>query len=249
MSLEIKGPESFSLQDPLDSLLEKAQAKFNIQFESIKILDQELNILQIADMDRYVERLADSAPLGKGIELPYWAKIWPTSILLSYYLQRLPQNKNLNILELGSGVGVCGLVAAKCGFQVTMTDNIEDALLFAQINILKNNLEKKAQLARVDFTQDQLPNRFDLIFGSEVLYKESTYSPLIKFLLEHIKQENNSEIIIAQNYKLQAEKFFKLAEEKFDIQKKTLGYREKSSSAKNEQGEKHLCNIYRLKPL
>ncbi|MGM0423776.1 MAG: class I SAM-dependent methyltransferase, partial [Thermodesulfobacteriota bacterium] len=184
---------------------------------------------------------------GEKLELPFWAKIWPTSILLSYYLQRLPWNMQGQMLELGAGVGVCGLFAAKHGLQVIISDLHEDALLFSRINILQNNLQDRAEIAKVDFTKDRLQKRFRYILASEILYQESCYRPLLKFLLHHLEPVSQAETILAKSYKLKADKFFKLAREDFQLQEKNLGYRQQAEEKQSSQ-EKYLSQIYRLRP-
>lgn len=232
------------LDAPLDELLDAAKARYQVAFEPVRIGEHELEILQLTDMDTYVEALAARLAPGDSLELPFWAKIWRTSFLLSFYVQRLPA-QDRSMLEIGAGVGLCGLFAASHGFNVTITDVHPDALLFTQINVLKNGLQDRARVAKADFTQDRLDRRFDIILGSEVLYKEDTYRPLTKFLLAHLEDSAESEIVLAKEYTRKAAKFFNLAEREFDIKSQNIGYK---SDDQAEGGEKHLCTIYRLRP-
>ena len=239
--------ESFPPDGSLDDLLSIAGAKFNLRFEPLKIGDYELQILQIADLEDYIDRLAETTGEDETLQLPFWAKIWPTSILLSYFLQRYPADSGADALELGTGVGICGLFAARHGFRVTLTDNNEDALLFSRINILKNNLQDRADIAKLDFTRDFLPRTFSCILGSEILYREATYAPLIDFFLGHLRQKPGSEILLAKDHQLKARQFFELAGERFSMREHRLGYRERNDSVEGG-AEKHLCNIYILRP-
>ncbi|MCF8039748.1 MAG: methyltransferase, partial [Desulfohalobiaceae bacterium] len=157
----------FSDQDSLETLLNQAEAKYKTRFETVKVGQEELHILQIADMESHLDRIFAATKEDKGLELPFWARIWPTSILLSYYVQRLPATADLNLLEIGAGIGICGLFAARQGLRVTISDINEDALLFTRINILKNNHQDKAASARIDFTSDRLESRIDIILGTE----------------------------------------------------------------------------------
>ncbi len=230
-----------------EELLHLADQRFGVRFEPVKIGAYALDILQFADLEEYIDRLAESTREEQRLELPFWAKIWPTSILLSYSLQKLTPDPKLQALEIGAGVGVCGLFAAKHGFQVTISDNEPEALLFARINILQNSLQDRASIALVDFTKDRLERRFSLILGSEVLYRETDYRPLIKFLQRHLEPGPEATAMLAKDYKLAAKKFFKLAGPEFSWQEKTLGYREQSSRGDNSE-DRHLCTIYTLIP-
>ncbi len=237
-------PVGISLDAPLDELLEAAKSRYEVAFEPVKIGEHELDILQLTNMDSYVEALAAQLTPGDSLELPFWAKIWRTSFLLSYYVQRLPSQGRC-MLEIGAGVGLCGLFAARHGFEVTISDIHPDALLFTQINILKNGLQERASVASADFTQDRLGRRFDIVLGSEVLYKEDTYRSLCKFLLDHLKDSPEAEIVLAKEFTRKATKFFNLAEREFTIRSQDIGY--KSDTQANDK-EKHLCTIYRLSP-
>lgn len=228
-------------QAPLEELLALARDRFQVEFETVAVADEKLEILQIANMHEYVEGLANNVGDGP-LELPFWAKIWPSSLLLAFFVDRLPR-KNRHILEIGAGVGVTGLFAAKKGYQVVLSDIDENALLFARINILQNGLQDNADIAFVDFTRTELDRHFDYILGCEVLYREEMYRPMIKFLLKHLAATPDSEVIVALDYARRAKKFFQLAEKEFMMQSKTIGCK-----GGDNDSERHLCSIHRLKP-
>ncbi|MFP4213856.1 MAG: class I SAM-dependent methyltransferase [Desulfohalobiaceae bacterium] len=242
-------PSTFSARAPLQELLQQAKSKYQLRFETVKVGESSLQVLQLADMENYVDHLAETLPYGQKLELPFWAKIWPTSILLSYYLQRMGLQQQGTMLELGSGVGVCGLFAAQQGYQVVISDTHEDALLFSRINILQNNLQDRAEVAKVDFTSHRLQHSFHYILGSEILYQEDCYRPLLDFLQHHMAPGPDSEAILAKSYNLKAEKFFQLAHKEFQVQEKTLGYRQQAPAQEQSSPEKYLSQIYRLRPL
>ncbi|MFO7876223.1 MAG: methyltransferase [Desulfovermiculus sp.] len=233
----------FSPQAGLDELLEQVKVRYPVHFEPVNIGDIKLQILQIQDMEAYIENLAASARNDEGLDLPFWAKIWPTSILLSHILASSYALTDLEVLEIGAGVGVCGLVAASQGAYVVMTDYHPDALLFARINVLQNSLQDRVQLAAVDFTADRLDRRFDRIIGSEVLYRDETYTPLVDFLQNHLAP--GGEVLLAKSHIFQASGFFELIESRFAVQERTLGYKEQNPES--GRPERHLCNILRMK--
>ncbi|MCF8038310.1 MAG: methyltransferase, partial [Desulfohalobiaceae bacterium] len=89
--------------------------------------------------------------------------------------------------------------------------------------------------------------RFDIILGSEILYREDTYRPLSKFLDRHLASTKGSEIILAKNYHFKAKSFFKIARKEFDIRERVIGYKEQSAGDSAEK-DKHLSQIYRMRP-
>jgi len=232
------------LENDLDNLLGIISEKYEVAFENVTVGGHTLQILQIVDLEKYIDRLAEQS--REKIILPFWAKIWPASILLSYYLTSVPQNHKANrIIELGCGIGLAGLFAASRGFNVFLSDNNADALAFSKINILKNNLQDRAEVLQVDFTRDRLSQKFDNIIGSEIFYQESGYRGLVKFLLFHLQNNPSSEVILAADYRRQAKKFFQAAKKEFHIDQKNIGY--KGHNNQDSPQEKFLCAIYRMK--
>ncbi|WP_287043783.1 methyltransferase [Desulfonatronospira sp. MSAO_Bac3] len=234
----------FLQTESMDELLARAREKYEVIFEPVRIKDMTLDILQIADMEAYIDQLAETA--GDRLELPFWAKIWPASVILGYYLCSLPADKPLDMLELGAGVGLCGLVAAARGHKVLITDNHPDALLFARINILQNNLQERASVQAVDFTADHLSRSFDSILGAEILYQENIYPYLIRFLDKHLDTSLHGEIILSASNARKSPAFFQKAQENFQISHKTLECRDSSADDYEDQ-ESHKITIYRMK--
>jgi predicted nicotinamide N-methyase len=223
----------------LDELLALARARYDVRFEPLTVGDVTLELLQIADMEALIDRLTREAGDGP-LKLPFWARIWPTSILLSYFLRRLepktPAGATKSLLEIGAGVGICGLFAAAFGFDVTITDIEPDALLFTRIGILKNGLAANARVMRADFSSDRLGRRFDCIVGSEVLYLEDLHRPLVKFLSAHLSLDPAAEVVLARDYHRKADAFFRRAEPDYHIAERTIGYKE--TPAPGQDGEK-----------
>ena len=232
-------------QASLDELLNLAASRYDVGFEPVKVGQLSLDILQLRDMEGYLEALYACKKPGEELTLPFWARIWPTSVLLAHFAQSLDPAKGGRMLEIGAGVGISGLFAAKRGFTVTLTDFSPDAVLFTRINILKNGLQDKANALLLDFTTDRLSAKFDYILGSEVLYREETFRPLVKFILAHLASHERAEAVMARNYTRKALKFMSLASKEFLISEKVIGF--KAAGESEIESERHLTIIHRLK--
>lgn len=242
----------------LEELMALAGQKYALEFDRISAGGVELDILQIANMRELLDRaIAENALRDAVHTLPLWAKIWPASIILGHMLRHVPPQGH-TVLEIGAGCGVTGLVAAALGFKrVCITDINEDALLFARVNILKNGLADRAEVRRADIQSDSLGERFSLILGSEILYLEHLYRPLVKFLGRHLLPKGaqpEPEAFLATDHRRSARPFFKRAEKEFQISGRQVGARqempagtEEANSA--EHGERHLLTVHRLRPL
>lgn len=78
---------------------------------------------------------------------PYYSQILDTPRHFLFAMSRykfaarmLPQNKKIRILELGCQEGIGALLLGEAGHQVLGVDFDKDAILYAQNNIIKNNI-------------------------------------------------------------------------------------------------------------
>ena len=225
----------------LQSLLATAAKKYSVEFEDLSVGGQTLRILQIADMRERLDALIRDGALENALtNLPLWAKVWPASLALAHVLNARESKGSL--LEIGAGCGVVGLAAAACGYQrVVISDINEDALLFARINVLQNNLADRVQVVRLDIKDPEPPTGFDLVVASEILYLEDLYRPIIKFL----RRTKAPEALLASDHRRFPKRFFKLAEKEFSLGHRQLGLRSKGP----DENEKHLIALHRLLPI
>eukprot|EP00877_Chromochloris_zofingiensis_P010190 jgi/Chrzof1/5424/Cz16g02150.t1 len=86
----------------------------------------------------------------KGQRVRVGACAWDGALVLSAYLNAQPSGsfEGLRCVELGAGVGLAGLVLAKLGARVVLTDQPQ-CIAFANMNIAKNwlrpNMPRKTQ--------------------------------------------------------------------------------------------------------
>lgn len=245
------GDASFLWQEAsLDELLALASQKYTLEFESVSAAGVTLDILQIANMKELLDKAIAEGALEDALNtLPLWAKIWPASIILGHMLRHVaPEGQR--VLEVGAGCGVTGLIAAALGCgRVVITDINEDALLFARINILKNNLQTRAEVCRADVAADALNERFSLILGSEILYLEHLYRPLLKFILRHLAPQSalpSPQVLLATDHRRTAKPFFRQAQKHFTVQSKSVGASASSVDEASGRVERHLFTVHRL---
>jgi predicted nicotinamide N-methyase len=89
----------------------------------------------------------------------------------------------MKIVELGCGLAVPSLAAARAGAAVLATDGKPEALALADRNARENGLE--IETAVVDFSApDELISRapFDLVVAADVLYERSSVAKLLPLL-------------------------------------------------------------------
>ena len=93
--------------------------------------------------------------------------------VLAGHLAGMPPDPTKTMLEIGCGLGMVGIAAARAGHRITMTEINPDALNFARANALANNCPKIA-IERLDWNDPQLAGRFDTIVDPKPSTKPRT---------------------------------------------------------------------------
>ena len=160
-----------------DALVGALTRRFRTSVEDATVDAHTFSILRPANSDDLIRE----EDFVKDERLPYWADVWPSSIVLASRLMDL-KGRGKTALELGCGVGLSTLAATSAGFDVLSTDYYEDALDVTRANVFRY-LGTIARTRLVDWRH--LPvdlGTFDLVFASDVLY-EREYAELLPVLL------------------------------------------------------------------
>jgi len=132
----------------------------------IEICGQPVEIWRPPDM----ESLIDIGAFEADERIPYWADVWESAIVLAEDLADC-DGRGLTLLELGCGLGLPALVAARAGFTVTATDYEEPALEGVRFNAAKLGLSTIATRV-LDWRQPPADlGRFDRVIAADVLYE------------------------------------------------------------------------------
>ena len=126
--------------------------------------------------------LPDDGPVEWAPLVPYWSVLWRSGVALGRELagSRLAGRR---VVELGCGLGVPSLVAARAGAAVLATDGCAEALELLERNAGENGVT--VATARVDWAaSDELVARgpFDLVLAADVLYERDSVAPLLSLL-------------------------------------------------------------------
>ena len=188
----------------LDQLMVWIENKYAVDVVPLKIGDKVLKTLQIREFEEHLAELIELKAAGL-MDLPYWAKVWDSSLLLAYFLGRQPVVLGRRMLEIGAGLGIVGIYAALCGHQVTITDVNEDALQFARANVLLNHVQH-VEVNKLDWNDSTFEETYDVIVGSEIVYDRESYPALVEFLRRSLAP--GGIIFLAKNAGLHAPNFF-----------------------------------------
>jgi predicted nicotinamide N-methyase len=128
------------------------------------------------------ESLLDEELFAHDEFLPYWAELWPAGVGLARALDGRAL-RGVPVLELGCGLGLPSIVAARAGGRVLATDWSAAALELLHDNAARNDVALETM--RADWTRpDELLARgpFPLVLAADVLYERRNISVLLDLL-------------------------------------------------------------------
>ncbi len=193
--------------------------RFHQQYPSrrqiLKVRGRSFHIL----LPNSLEPFLDPVPPARGF--PLWAKVWDASLVLADHLAGMPVSSSRRVLEIGCGLGVAGVVAAAFGHRVTLSERDPHALRFAKAIAQLNDCAPAGFLA-MDWEHPPLRQRFDLIVGSEVIYREEIV-PAVVNLCRHALSPQG-QVILAEEVRRTSVAFFRQAGTHFELRavRKTL---------------------------
>ena len=114
--------------------------------------------------------------------LPYWAELWPSAIALALAVAELDLAGE-RVLELGCGLALPSIVAARGGARVVATDWSSDALLFASRNACRNGVDLETRrVAWADSRCLEAGGAWSLVLCADVLYERRNVEQLLALL-------------------------------------------------------------------
>lgn len=192
---------------------------FAIKFK-LKIEKREFELYRIKDIDTLFSKLLNKSPGDIDVtdeRMPYWADVWPSAIALAQYLMR---NKKLveskNVIELGCGLGLPGMVAASLGAKVIMSDYLDEALAFAKLN-WEHNLDLPFVSEKIDWRSVDDTKQYDVILASDVAYESRSFKPLIAAMKNLLRKDGV--ILISEPNRKFASPFIELLSKEFSVTK------------------------------
>ena len=146
--------------------------------QQVELPGGELRVLQPEE----AADLPDSGPVEWAPVAPYWAVLWRSGVALARELDGAVL-QGVRVVELGCGLAVPSLAAARAGAEVLATDASPEALELVDRNARENGV--RVETAAVDWAEaDALAARgpFDFVLAADVLYERASVAPLLSLL-------------------------------------------------------------------
>jgi predicted nicotinamide N-methyase len=144
-----------------------------------------VGVVRPADPDLMLDDLVVHAWNQRDDYMPYWAYMWPGSLLLAEVVAREPwaeENRPREVLEIGCGVGLAGLVCLSRGLRVCFSDYDQAALDFVARSAEVNGWGSTHFRTRLLDWRDLPAETYPVIVGSDLLY-ERRLVPLVAGVL------------------------------------------------------------------
>lgn len=146
--------------------------------QSIELPGGELRLLQPEE----AAELPDDGPVEWAPIAPYWSVLWRSGVALARELDGV-ELRGLRVVELGCGLAVPSIAAARAGAEVLATDWDTEALELVAQNARANDV--RVETAAVDWAEpDELIGRapFDLVLAADLLYERANVALLLSLL-------------------------------------------------------------------
>ena len=185
----------------------------DIPFEIIdlKIESMNLQLAQPVDPDKLFEDLLKKDSMHDDIRderIPYWGELWPSALGLSEFMVKNPELlEGRNILEIGCGLGLPGIVAGKLGGKVTMTDYIQEAVDFAAYNWSLNSDDDCVSYL-LDWRNPKVDAKADVLLASDLAYESRSFESLNASFKRVLKEDGI--ILLSEPNRMFASLFFDL---------------------------------------
>lgn len=197
--------------DP-ETALRELSGRYTLHTRSLQLAGSDFLVTAPAQADALLDEFLDRAGVQEADaadeRIPYWAELWPSALALSaYLLTQARLTVGATLLELGCGLGLPGIAAARMGAKVTLSDYLEEPLKMAAVNSFQN-LGYCLPVCLLDWRKPDAAFAADCVIASDVAYERHNFEPLLKALSVLVKPGGFA--LISEPGRKLAEPFFGL---------------------------------------
>jgi predicted nicotinamide N-methyase len=175
-TVPVSGSSDAAIDVELTRLRAELAAEYDLREVSHRFGVSDFTFLSVRDSYALLDRISPEEFL-KDEQMPYWAEIWPAAITLSRQIMERRELAGKSVLELGAGVGMASIAAAKSGASVLCTDYSTEALKFVAYNAMRNRVS--LDTCRLDWRMVKGNEKFDAVIAADVLYERVNLLPIV----------------------------------------------------------------------
>ena len=143
-----------------------------IREASFRVAGRSIKLVQPVEPDRLLDHPEVAAWNAAEDYMPYWAYLWPGAFLLGEEVARGSWPAGTRALEIGSGLGLSGLVAVSLGLNVRFTDHDRTPLRFIEASARANGFDPSSYSTALLDWRHPPDERYPLILGADVTYEK-----------------------------------------------------------------------------
>jgi predicted nicotinamide N-methyase len=172
----VSGRPDAAIDEELTRLRAELAAEYDLREVGHRFGESDFTFLSVLDSYALLDRISPEEFL-KDEQMPYWAEIWPAAVTLSRQIMEGGELAGRSVLELGAGVGMASIAAAKSGACVLCTDYSTEALRFVAYNAMRNRVV--LDTCRLDWRMVMGDEKFDAVIAADVLYERVNLLPIV----------------------------------------------------------------------
>lgn len=136
------------------------------------------------------------------ISFPYWAKLWPSALALTRFLQSSPElTQQKSVLEIGAGIALPSFSIARQTRSLIISDHQPDA-----VELMKRNIEllalRNATALLLDWNHFPPEIKADTILLSDINYSPDQFDTLQQLIIQWITE--GSTIVLSTPQRIMA---------------------------------------------
>eukprot|EP01120_Amphizonella_sp_Union-15-10_P010387 TRINITY_DN4141_c0_g1_i1.p1 TRINITY_DN4141_c0_g1~~TRINITY_DN4141_c0_g1_i1.p1 ORF type:complete len:252 (-),score=37.52 TRINITY_DN4141_c0_g1_i1:12-710(-) len=136
--------------------------------------------------------------------------VWPAAhIMCRFIIQNQETLRGAKVLELGSGTGLCGILASRFSGSVTLTDHDPVVLKLLETNVtdLRNNASGNCSATKLFWGKEKhlsnfTPFGYDIVIGSDIVFWQSGIEPMLHTVNRLLSKREDAKLILS--YKVRA---------------------------------------------
>jgi 2-polyprenyl-3-methyl-5-hydroxy-6-metoxy-1,4-benzoquinol methylase len=159
----------------------------------VELGDVAIELLGPANYESLLDDPRTRERFARNEYMPYWAELWPASLLLAAEVAGWPVGGDgaPHVLELGCGLGLVSLVALARGLTVVAADYDGDTLAFVRESARRSGLPEPATRL-LDWREHYADLRPDRILAADVLYETRNLRPVAEFVAAHLAPDGEA---------------------------------------------------------
>jgi predicted nicotinamide N-methyase len=161
--------------------------QYHTHTDAIPLGDLTIHLTRVTNLDALLDALVAKGDDHADVQderLPYWADLWHAAIALAEYLvDNRVVVPGMTVTEIGCGLGLPGIAAARMGGAVTMTDYLQEALDFLATNWAQN-VDTPLRAFPLDWRQPEARFKSQLLLASDVAYESRSFDALTATLAD-----------------------------------------------------------------